>query len=70
MPELPALMARKIAEACNILYLPGQDDCNQYSIFVSTLLPELKVIPVVIPGLQDLARAGGVLNCISWQLYY
>jgi len=29
----------------------------------------INVIPVSIPELKDLARLGGVLNCISWQVY-
>jgi len=29
----------------------------------------INVIPVDIPELKDLARLGGVLNCISWQVF-
>lgn len=29
----------------------------------------IKVIPVDIPEITDLARKGGVLNCISWQVF-
>lgn len=29
----------------------------------------IKVVPVDMPELWDLARLGGVLNCISWQVF-
>lgn len=30
---------------------------------------DIKVIPVDIPEIKELARKGGVLNCISWQFF-
>ena len=40
--------------------------------FIATLKQNnlnIKVIPVDMPELCDLARLGGVLNCISWQVF-
>jgi agmatine/peptidylarginine deiminase len=30
---------------------------------------QIQVIPVTIPEINKLARKGGVLNCISWQIF-
>jgi len=30
---------------------------------------DIEVVPVDIPEIWDLARLGGVLNCVSWQVY-
>jgi len=31
---------------------------------------DIEVVPVEIPGLKELARMGGVLNCITWQVFH
>ena len=31
---------------------------------------DIEVVPIEIPGLKELARMGGVLNCITWQVFH
>jgi agmatine/peptidylarginine deiminase len=36
---------------------------------INELVLEIEVHPVEIPEIIELARLGGVLNCVSWQLF-
>ena len=49
----------------DISMLSMQNFCNE----LERIKLNLRVIPVDMPEIMDLARLGGVLNCVSWQLF-